>query len=114
LVVQSPSGEIAECAVIELKLDGRTVQPRVTRIRHNDDIYEFYFHFPRNGGRKLEFRLALFENLPLGHRQFAKVSDDAGQTLSEQMLSEREAHFEVGLPELKTASISTASNLGSL
>jgi hypothetical protein len=73
--------------IVSAESDGQLVQPSETHARFADqNNVEFSLTFPIGAADKIKIGSPLIESLPMGHRQFLSVSDDAGRKLTERLL----------------------------
>jgi len=95
----------------EAKFDGSLVAPRIIGCQQDDaKNVSIRLDFPAANAGTLEINFPIIKLLPFGHRMFFSLSDAAGKTLVERLLSANDATVSVQLDASAAAQPKPASH----
>ncbi|MSP27288.1 MAG: HupE/UreJ family protein [Methylococcales bacterium] len=85
---------------VQLTLDGQIVQPNTAAVVTLDDKNNasIEFQYPQTPSQQLQLQANFLNKLPAVHKQFVTLKNEAGQGISEKMLSQQDSLITLAIP----------------
>lgn len=103
--------KIAEWVVqgVQLTINGQAVQPVAAGVVNFDEKNNAFieFHYAQTPSKQLQLQANFLSKLPTGHKQFVTIKNEAGQGISEKMLSQSDSLIALALPVTGTSTVAS-------